>query len=331
MRSRRVAVLSVGGTISSVPSGDGGVSPALGADALLAGVPGPAGVEVEAHTLRAVASSDLGWADVRSVARQAREHLSAGADGVVVVQGTDTIEETAFALDLWHDGPEPIVVTGAMRHGRLPGADGAGNLAAALACAADERLRGAGVVVAFGDELHAARWATKVHTSRPAAFASPGCGPLGWVVESRPRLAARPPRLPALPVPSGVIPDVALLPVPLGDDARLLRGVAAAGYAGVVVEALGGGHVPSAAVEVLAGLTRQLPVVLASRCGAGEGLRSTYDFPGSETDLLGRGLVSAGPLSAPKARVLVSLLLASGCSMDDIVVEFCAVRDRLTW
>jgi L-asparaginase len=89
-----------------------------------------------------------------------------------------------------------------------------------------------------------------------------------------------------------------------------------------VVEAMGGGHVPSRCVEPLAELASRMPVVLASRTGNGEALRQTYDFPGSEMDLLRQGLIPSGPLDGPKARVLLSLLLRSGASREEITQGF---------
>jgi L-asparaginase len=108
----------------------------------------------------------------------------------------------------------------------------------------------------------------------------------------------------------------------LGDDGRLLSAIEEQGYAGLVIEALGGGHVPSVMVESLEDLAGKMPVVLASRTRSGEVLRRTYGFPGSETDLLERGLINAGPLDGPKARLLLTLLLGSGATKDEISRAF---------
>ncbi len=328
----RLRLLSTGGTITSTPPADGtgGVVPSLGADDLLgAAATGP--VEVTTRTLRTVASSDLTWPDLAAVRAAVAEAFGEEQDAVVVVQGTDTIEETSFALDLWHAGPQPVVVTGAMRHPGSAGADGPGNVAAAVTVACAAAAHDLGVLVAFADEIHAARWVRKTHTSRPAAFASPTTGPLGWVVEGRVRVAGAVPRLPTIDPPGGgSVPPVALLPVPLGDDGRLLAAVADAGYAGLVVEGMGGGHVPSAAVDALTRLASRIPVVLATRCLGGEGLTGTYGFPGSESDLLARGLISGGALSPVKARVLLSVALAGHDDPDAARDRFRRVRDQMT-
>jgi L-asparaginase len=118
------------------------------------------------------------------------------------------------------------------------------------------------------------------------------------------------------------VPPVALLKTCLGDDGRLLQRIDSLGYAGVVVEALGGGHVPAHMVPALERLGRRIPVILASRTGGGEVLRETYGFPGSERDLLARGLICAGFLDGPKSRVLLSLLLAEGADADRVRIGF---------
>jgi L-asparaginase len=115
---------------------------------------------------------------------------------------------------------------------------------------------------------------------------------------------------------------VALYHVALGDDGRLLSAMEEAGYAGLVVEAMGGGHVPSVMVETLEDLASRRPVVLASRTGGGEVLRTTYGFIGSEVDLLERGLIYAGPLDGRKARLLLALLLMSGATKEEIEETF---------
>jgi L-asparaginase len=150
----------------------------------------------------------------------------------------------------------------------------------------------------------------KTHTQSPAAFGSPLGGPLGWVGEGRPRLVARPAGSAALELPRDLRAGrVALLTATLGDDGTLLRAAVAESFDGIVVEALGGGHLPEAMLEAVAFAVARMPVILASRTQAGEILSGTYAFPGSESDLLERGMLSAGWLGAPKARILLALLL----------------------
>lgn len=320
----KVSVLSLGGTISSLNTGGPGVEPSLTGEALVESVPELSGVaEVSAASLRQVAGSELTVEDLIEVAGGATRAIDGGPAGVVVTQGTDSMEETAFALDLLVDRDAPVVVTGAMRNPTLPGADGPANLLAAVTVAASEAARGLGAVVVMNDEIHAARHVKKTHTGSPSAFRSPLTGPLGWISEGNPRIALRPAGRRHIRLPEGGgAGDVALLTASVGEDGRLIGAVADLGYSGLVMEALGGGHVPSSMVERLATLAETMPVILASRTGSGEVLRNTYGFPGSEMDLLGRSLIPAGALDGPKARLLLALLLRSGASRDEISRAF---------
>lgn len=301
----------------------GGVVPALSAEQLVAAVPGLAetNIEVDVVDFRRIPGASLSFEDIRELTAAIEQRLSTGADGVVVTQGTDTIEEVAYLLDLTHTRPEPIVVTGAMRNPTLAGADGPANILAAIQTAAADTARDLGSLVVFADEIHSSVRVRKTHSTSGHTFQSANGGPLGYVVEGEPRIVNRPAARVTLPAATGREAEVAVVPVVLGDTGVTLRAVANH-VDGLVVAAFGAGHVPVALVEILGGLAARIPVVLASRGGAGSTLARTYAFPGSETDLLGRGLIPAGFLDPVKARILVRHLLISGHDQTSIKAVF---------
>ena len=320
-----VAVLSLGGTISSTQTeGGSGVAPSLTGEALVEDVPEIAEVaEVSAQSFRQVPGSELTLEDLIELSGEIEGRIDEGATGVVVTQGTDTIEETCFVLDLLVDRDAPVVVTGAMRNPTLPGAEGPANLLASVRVATGEATRGLGTVVVLNDEIHAARFVQKTHTSNPATFRSPLAGPVGYVFEDNVRISTRPVGRHHIELPEETRDHpVALYTVTLGDDGRLLEQIGRLGYEGLVIEAFGVGHVPSIMAEPLESLANEMSVVLASRTGSGEVHRETYGFTGSESDLLERGLINAGMLDGPKARLFLSLLLRSGAGKQEIAGAF---------
>jgi L-asparaginase len=329
----RVLVISLGGTIASTSTRTAdGVVPQLTAQDLVDAVPGLHEVaDIETLSFRQLPSGDLTLVDVVALAQVIKEHVDDGVDGVVLTQGTDTIEETSFALDLLLEVSVPVVVTGAMRNPTLASADGPGNLLAAVKVAGSSSARGLGCVVVMNDEVHAARFVRKTHSSSLATFQSPSSGPLGWVAEDRVRIVARPARLATISLDVLVeAPPVALVGCTLGDDGRTLRVLGSLGYAGAIVDAFGAGHVPAAIVPAIESLVREMPVVLCSRTGAGEVLTHTYGFAGSESDLLSRGVISGGVLDARKSRVALALAIAASVHREHALEHFVHVRDSLT-
>jgi L-asparaginase len=256
-------------------------------------------------------------------ARIAEDAAHHGAEGIVVVQGTDTIDEVAFALDLLLDMPTPVVVTGAMRNPSMAGADGLANLLAAAIVASSVSSLGLGVTVVLNDEVHIARCVEKGHSALPSAFSSTGAGPVGEVIEGafRPLWRQQDSNRDFGHKLKGFA-DVALVAVALDDNGKMLDLVAEARFAGVVIEAMGGGHLPERTLASVDRLSAKMPVVLAKRMPGGPVLRNTYGFKGSERDLLSKGVIPAGRLSATKARLLLAAMIDANASREEIRTAF---------
>jgi L-asparaginase len=307
--SRSVSVLAAGGTIAMTPRQDGGgAAPGLDAAELVAAVPG---LEVgEVRTVRSLPGVQLALDDALAIAREAAAEAARGR-GVVVTTGTDTLEELGVLTDaVLAPDSGPVVLTGAIRPAAEPGADGPANLRDAVAVA---RSAPPGAYVVFAGEIHAARHARKVDSTSPRAFGSPRTGPLGSAGEDRADL-----RAPA-PAPLGL--DVTRLDftVPivgtwLGDDAALVRAALALPADGLVLVALGAGHVAPAVLDALAGA--EVPVAATVRPERGALLRATYGFHGSEQDLRAAGVVDAAALSPQAARMRLLAALGTGASGD---------------
>lgn len=320
----KVKIFTLGGTIASASTGGKGVSPTLGAQALVDAVPQIADVaEVEAETFRQLASPHIGYNDVIALSVEIEKSVANGAAGVVVTQGTDTLEETGFLLDRLVQLDAPVVLTGAMRNPTLPGADGPANMHHAVMVAASEAARGFGAMIVFNDEIHAARYVRKSHTQSTATFTSQPIGPIGWIAENDVRVIAPPlGRYPVARPAAEAMGKVALLKVCMGDDGTLVQAVVDGGFDGLVIEATGGGHVTEIMADMVVDAARQMPVILTSRTGGGEILRETYMFTGSEMYLQERGLIGGGWLEGPKARLLLALLIGNKASRAEIAGEF---------
>lgn len=323
--NRRCVVFALGGTIAMTPAAGGGVVPALSGADLIAAVPGLAdhGITLDVIDFKRVPGASLGFEDLLALRRAAAAALTNGADGVVITQGTDTIEETAYLLDLYHAERRPLVVTGAMRNPSMAGADGPANLLAAILTAVDEGSAGRGALVVFADEIHAARRVRKTHSTSGSTFQSPNGGPLGYVVEGQSRFLGQVTERFLVPPPQAGFPRIGLVTVAFGDQGELLDGIESK-VDGLVVAGMGVGHVPEWLVSRLEELAAAMPVILASRTGAGPVLRKTYGFAGSERDLGRRRLIPAGFLDPLKARILLAATTAAGASRSQIAAAFAA-------
>lgn len=308
---RSLVLLATGGTIATTAA-EGGRRVGVGADRLLeaaSGVWGPAPARVRTHDTAGIVSFAATTHDVLALARSVRE-AAAEADAVVITHGTDTMEEAAFLLSLVDTGNVPVVFTGAQRPFDDPAPDGPRNLAAALRWAADPQSDGTGATVVFNDTILPAVGVRKVHSLALSAFSAPGRAPLGTVDEVGVRCQAAPAPVPAL-VGADLeddLPRVDVVSQYLGADDTALRALVAQGTRGVVLAGFGAGNATPSVTETCQELMASgIPVVLASRVGAGAvaGL-----YAGGGADLVAAGAVPAGDLSPWQARLLLAAVLA---------------------
>jgi L-asparaginase len=230
--------------------------------------------------------------------------------GAVITHGTDTLEETAYFLDLTVDLPISIVVTGAMRSSNEIGADGLYNLLSSIKVASNGNSVDKGVLVVLNDEIHSAKNVTKTHTSNVSTFQSPQYGPIGIVTKRGVIFHHKPTSAEKYSVKS-VSKKIALIKAHAGMDSALLLALRDLRYEGVILEALGQGNLPPAAVEgVEALLNENIPVVLVSRCFNGIA-QDIYGYAGGGKQLKEMGVIFSNGLNGQKARLKLLVALST--------------------
>ena len=308
--NRHVAILTTGGTIAMQhDAAAGGAVPTLGAADFTAAL--PEGLpELRTEELVNLPSSHFTLETLATIReRVAALALEPDVAGIVVTHGTDTLEETAYLLDLTVPGDKPIALTGAMRTASDVGYEGYANLVAAVRVAAAPQARGLGALVVLNDEIHAARRVTKMHTLSPATFQSPAWGPVGRVEGDRVIVERRTERR-VLPW-RGLEPNVPLIKLAVGMETDPLEDALARDVRGVVIEALGGGRVPVWWLPVIErARDRGVAVVIASRCPSGR-VWDSYGYPGAYHTLTGLGCLFAEGLNGQKARIKLMVILAT--------------------
>lgn len=238
-------------------------------------------------------------------------------DGVIVTHGTDTLEETAYFLDLTLSSSKPVIVVGAMRNSSELGYDGPSNLSAAVCTAISEESKNKGVLVVMNNEVNAASEVTKTNTLSLNTFRSPEFGPLGIVDNDEVIFYRETGRSHTYPI-RHFIDKVALIKSFAGMDSDFLDFIVESGYKGVVIEAMGRGNLPP---SVLPGIERclqnHIPVVIVSRCHTGRVL-DTYGYDGGGLQVKNMGAIFAYDLPGQKARIKLIVALSTTDQMEEI-------------
>jgi len=305
-----IQVYALGGTIAMVPGGGAGVQPSLTAEALIAAVPAIEDVaHIRATTLAKLGSANLTVGIIADVCRKAEQ---TDCDAVIVTQGTDTIEETAFVASLLYKGDKPLIFTAAMKTPNMPGADGPANLYNAALTAVSGLAPKVSVVM--NSEIHDPWLVKKGHTCALSTFVSDFKGPVGQVFEGNVQINYKIPERLIINVDTVEDYPIALLTAGIDLDDRLLNQVVNCGYKGLVIEGFGSGRVTEAWADTISEIVKDIPVLLSTRVAVGPVQENTYGYKGAEIDLIRRGCIPCGALKSTKARLLLGLLLASGSS-----------------
>ena len=318
----RLLLLATGGTIAGCADDSATLNDytagVLGGDALMAAVPQLQDLAtISVEQVANVDSADLLFAHWRALVGRIRDAFAGDPDlaGVVITHGTNTLEETAWLLQLLIDDPRPVVLVGAMRPATALSADGPLNLLQAVQVALSSEARGHGVLVVMDGQIHGAQRVTKVATQGVGAFASPGSGPLGWVDDFGVHLPtakgsrqvpfeglALPEQWPQVPILYGCVE-----PEPL-----MLTACLNAGVAGLVFTGTGAGQLSVTERSALQAWQGERPLMLqANRCGSGPVHNNSHDQQ--------LGLLPAGSLNPQKARVLLLLALLAGWNSDQLI------------
>ncbi|MEE8144173.1 MAG: asparaginase [Kiloniellales bacterium] len=310
--NHKVVLISTGGTIASrYDPAQGRVVASQSGDDLIAMLPGADAVAaLEVDSYATIPSFDMSAEFAFRTATHINETLArSDVDGVVVTQGTDTMEETCYLTDLVLRGDKPAVFTGAQRTHDDPHPDGPRNILSALRTAASPAARGLGALLCFNDRIHAARDVTKVHASAVETFQSYGRGALGEVDGDRVVIHRRPCLRRTFEIAS-LEDRVHLVRLFLGVDIRLIDALVDAGIKGLVIEAFGRGNGPSTlTAAVRRAVDAGVIVVVTSRCPEGR-VEPVYGGGGGGRDLEDAGALFAGDLKGPKARILLMVLLS---------------------
>ncbi|WP_051532177.1 asparaginase [Brackiella oedipodis] len=313
MSKPKIAIAALGGTISMLQNQEAsqGVKPQLTAQDLIAAVPQLASIaEIRAQTIASVASAYIRFEHVLACLDWAHQAVQAGAQGLVITQGTDSLEETAFLLDLLWPHPEPIILMGAMRSPQALSADGPANLYAAVLAALAPNSRQRGVMVLMNDSIFEARWVHKAHATNLAAFSS-WTGAAGMVLENAVHYFKDVPKRQVFARPPQLDKQVLLWTHSLDENiSGLAQLMQSDHYAGVVLAGMGSGHCDDRSAKVLHDIAAHKAVVMASRTGAGSTTLRTYGYEGAEIDLQSKGVIMAQWLAPLKARLLLTLLLS---------------------
>ena len=312
---KKILVLHTGGTISMQADDSGAV--VTSQDNPMNHVSNPLeGVEVHALDFFNLPSPHIKPKHMLALYQKIKEEAD-HYDGFVITHGTDTLEETAYFLDTMEVPHKPIVLTGAMRSSNELGSDGVYNYLSALRVASDDKAADKGVLVVMNDEIHAAKYVTKTHTTNVSTFQTPTHGPLGLIMKheilyfktAEPRVRFDLDRI------QGLVP---IIPVYAGMTEELLDLLPVDQLDGLIIQAFGAGNVPKETSQKLNALIQEgLPIALVSRCFNGIA-EPVYAYEGGGVCLQKAGVFFVKELNAQKARLKLLIAINTGLTGEEL-------------
>ncbi len=308
---KKVAIIFTGGTISmKIDDRLKAAIPALSDQEILEKVSGIEKIaETETYHYGSLPGPHISPDIMLDISVKIKEYLKRDdIDGVVLTHGTDTLEETAYFLDVILDCNKPVVITGAMRNGSELGYDGPANLSAAICTVVSKASVGRGVLVVFNNSVYGADEVLKTHTLSLDTFQSMDFGPLG-IVDQDEVIYYRGKRDIQVINSDTIESKIAMIKTVAGMDSELIYYYLKEGYKGLVIEAMGRGNVPPRMVAGIAkAIEKKVPVVIVSRCPRGRVLDS-YGYEGGGKGLRSLGVIMGDNLSGPKARLKLMIIL----------------------
>ena len=321
---KKIAIIFNGGTISmKIDEKIKAAVPSLSAGEIMSMIPGVEDyAEIEAYTFSSMPSPHMTLETMLKLSEFTTELVERDdIDGVVITHGTDTLEETAYLLDLTVKTKKPVVVTGAMRSGSELGYDGPFNLATSICTAISDEAVGRGVLVCFNGELNSASEVTKANSMALNAFRTPNFGPIGIVDNDNVIFYRDANHLEKYDV-SKIEKQVALIKCVVDMDSSYIDYLIEKGYGGIVIEALGRGNVPPKMVEgIKKAIELEIPVVVVSRCFEGRVFES-YGYEGGGKQLKNLGVIFGDTLPGQKARIKLILAINSGMNIHEVAKVF---------
>lgn len=310
---KKVAAIFTGGTISmKVDQRLSAAIPAMSSEEIMSMVTGIDTIaEIEIVPFARIPGPHMSPALMLDLSRVVRDTLNRDdICGVIITHGTDSLEETAFFLDLIIDSEKPVVILGSMRNASELGYDGPSNLSAAICTAVSEHSKNKGVLVVLNNEVNAAREVTKTHTMSLDTFKSFSFGPLG-IVDNNKVIFYRDRTHKNHIYTDSIVDNVNLIKSVAGMDSQYINFCIDQGTKGLVIEAMGRGNIPPGMIDgIKRALEHDIPVIIVSRCPMGRVLDS-YGYEGGGKMIRNLGAIFGGDLNGQKARIKLMLALST--------------------